>query len=169
MSVFPHSRLDGIAAVRTGRHRLLLLDTRFVGPDTDAIGHAAVLRIPDIVIYIQLDLLAHQCGRLGVAEQLPQRLAVGGVYDQRAYLQDAGDTLFLEGKNVLVFFAALQGHRSVPQAGNGEHRLCAVIDVLGTQVLGFAHLAETFIAGQLAQFIFRHHVYFPPSGRLRLE
>lgn len=99
------------------------------------------------MIYIQLDLLAHQRRSLGVAEQLTQHLAVGGVHDQRAYLQDAGDTLFLEGKNVLVFFAALQGHRAVPQAGNGEHRLCAVIDVLGTQVLGFAHLAETFIAG----------------------
>ena len=155
--ILAHSWGDFLLTVRTDRGRLLLLNTGLIRPDADSVRQAAILRIPNIVIHIELDLLSHQCGCLGVTKQFPQRLPVGGVDNQGPYLHDAGHPLFGEGKYILVLLAALEGHGTVPQTGDGKHRLHTVIDVFSAQVLGLPHLAKALIALQLAKFIFGHH------------
>ena len=167
--IFSHGRFNRLLTIRAGRYRFLFLHAGLIGPDADAVSHTAILRVSDIMIHKKLDLLANQRGCLGVAEQLSQRLSIGRIDDQRPDLHNARHTFFRKGKHVLIFLATLERHGSIPEAGNREYRLHTVIDVFGSKIFGFPHLAKALISGQLAQSIFRHHDYIPPFDLILLE
>ena len=128
-----------------------------MGPDSDTVRKPTVLGVPNLVIDVELNLLPRQCGRFGVSEQFPQNLPIGGVDNHGPDLHDTGNTLLGKGQHVLVLLAALECHHAIPKAGDRQNRLHAIIDILRTQVLRFPHLTQAFIAGQLPQFVFRHH------------
>ena len=156
--VSPHCGNDLALTVRTGRYGLLLRRAGLIGTDANAVGHTAVLRIADVMVHIELDLLADQRGSLGIAEQLTQRLAVGGINNERPHLIDTGHALLSKGEHILILLAALERDGAIPQAGNGQYRFGPVVNVLGAQILGIAHLPEAFIATKLAELILRHHL-----------
>jgi hypothetical protein len=109
------------------------------------------------MIDVQLDLFADQSRSLHIAEQFSQGLSVGGVNDQGTHLPDAGHPFLSKGQHILVFFASLQGDGTVPKTGDGKDRFYIIVNIFGTQVFGFPHLAKPFIASKLAEFIFGHH------------
>ena len=85
---------------------------------------------------IELDLLSHQCGCLGVTKQFPQRLPVGGVDNQGPYLHDAGHPLFGEGKYIPFYMGFVETVSLPASEAAGAHG--RVSDWAGKQSRSYA-------------------------------